>query len=149
MIDVYIARQPIFNFNKRVYAYELLFRSKAAQHLKDTDGNQATSCVLTSTFITEGIEKIAGLKPCFINFTQDLLEKKAPLSFPKTKVVIEVLEDVEPTKEVVAACREFRKEGYILALDDFVFAKKFEPLIKLAHIIKGSSHKCMQNLRHW
>ncbi|MBC8317741.1 MAG: HDOD domain-containing protein [Desulfobulbaceae bacterium] len=71
-----------------------------------------------------------------INFTQDLLEKKAPLSFPKTKIVIEVLEDVEPTKEVIAACREFRKAGYILALDDFVFAKKFEPLIKLAHIIK-------------
>ena len=136
MIDVYIARQPIFNFNKRVYAYELLFRSKAAQQLKDTDGNQATSCVLTSAFITEGIEKISGFKPCFINFTQDLIESNAPLSFPKTKIVIEVLEDVEPTKKVINACRAFRNEGYILALDDFVFHKKFEPLIRLAHIIK-------------
>lgn len=136
MIDVYIARQPIFNFNKRVYAYELLFRSKANQHLKDTDGNQATSCVLTSTFITEGIEKIAAYKPCFINFTQDLIEKNAPLSFPKTNTVIEILEDVEPTKKVISACRAFKNEGYTIALDDFVFHKKFVPLIRLAHIIK-------------
>jgi len=136
VIDVYIARQPIFNFNKRVYAYELLFRSKAAQHLQNTDGDQATSCVLTSTFITEGIEKIAGHKPCFINFTQDLLEKNVPLSFPKTKMVIEILEDVEPTQKVISACRTFKNEGYTIALDDFVFHKKFEPLIRLAHIIK-------------
>ncbi|MCK5196564.1 MAG: HDOD domain-containing protein, partial [Desulfobulbaceae bacterium] len=69
-------------------------------------------------------------------FTQDLIERNAPLSFPKTKIVIEVLEDVEPTKKVISACRAFKNEGYTIALDDFVFHRKFEPLIRLANIIK-------------
>ncbi|PRR81700.1 EAL and HDOD domain-containing protein [Clostridium vincentii] len=48
----------------------------------------------------------------------------------------EILEDVEPTDEIINACKELKEKGYILALDDFVFHSKYEELIKLADIIK-------------
>ncbi|HHB76669.1 MAG TPA: HDOD domain-containing protein [Desulfobulbus sp.] len=135
-MDVYIARQPIFTKNKRVYAYELLFRRSMGKNLGQVSGNKATTSVLSSAFLTEGIEKISGSKPCFINFTEQLLGKDIAGFFSKTKIVIEILEDVEPTERVIEVCRELSEKGYLIALDDFVYARKLEPLIALADIIK-------------
>lgn len=135
-MDVYLARQPIFTLNKRLHAYELLFRESMGVKLKDVDGGRATTSLLSSTFLTEGIEKISAGKPCFINFTEQLLGKDIAAFFPKTKIVVEVLEDVEPTVKVVAACKKLSEQGYRIALDDFVYKKKLDPLIELADIIK-------------
>jgi c-di-GMP-related signal transduction protein len=135
-MDFCIARQPIFTQNKRLYAYELLYRGNGEWNLSNTEGSRATSSLLSSTFLTEGIEKVTGTKPCFINFTQELLLKNIHSSFPKNRLVIEILEDVEPTTEVVEACEKMVNEGYTLALDDFIYKPKFDPLIRLASIIK-------------
>ena len=135
-MDFCIARQPIFNHNKCLYAYELLYRGDGEWNLDTIEGSRATSSLLSSTFLTEGIEKITGAKPCFINFTEDLLLKDIHSAFPKNRLVIEILEDVEPTTEVVEACQKMVDQGYTLALDDFIYKPKFDPLIKLASIIK-------------
>lgn len=135
-MHVTIARQPIFTCQKRLYAYELLFRDALGTPLQNIDGDRATASLLSSTFLTEGIEKIAGNKPSFINFTERLLLKRLPENFPKTKLVVEILEHVEPTKEIITVVEELKDEGYTIALDDFVYQKKFEPLIALADIIK-------------
>jgi len=135
-MDVYIARQPIFDIHKRLFAYELLFRQTLGLRLGDLSGDRATTSLLSTTFLTEGIEKIAGNKPCFINFTENLLLKEIATSFPKNKIVVEILEDVPPTVEVLEACRALSRQGYILALDDFVFTKELLPLIELVNIVK-------------
>jgi EAL and modified HD-GYP domain-containing signal transduction protein len=135
-MDFFIARQPILNTHKKLFAYELLYRGTKTSHLSNTSGNKATTSVLSSVFLTEGIEKISGLRPCFINFTRDLLLQNLPASFPKTQVVVEVLEDVPPTPEIVAICRKLRDDGYTIALDDFVYDPSLEPLIAIADIIK-------------
>lgn len=131
-----IARQPIFSFNKNLYAYELLFRGNGELSLQNTEGNRATSILLSSAFLTEGIEKVTGSKPCFVNFPEKLLLKSIPTAFSKTQLVVEILEDVEPTPEVIAACKRLKKDGYTLALDDFVYHPRFDPLLELADIVK-------------
>jgi len=135
-MDFYIARQPIFNIKERLFAYELLYRGTEEFPLTAVSGERATTSLLTSTFLTEGVDIISNSKPCFVNFTADLLLRNIPASFPPTRLIIEILEDVEPTKEIVSACRAFSKAGYKVALDDFVYHKKFEPLIEIADIIK-------------
>ncbi|NNG02296.1 MAG: hypothetical protein HKM93_23160 [Desulfobacteraceae bacterium] len=55
---------------------------------------------------------------------------------PKEKIVVEVLEDVAPTANIITACKELRENGYILALDDFEYKPGLEQLISLANIIK-------------
>ena len=135
-MEMYIARQPIFNFSKRLHAYELLYRGAAHYSLGQISGDRATTSLLTTTFLTEGIEKVSSAKPCFINFTRDLLLKKVPLSFPKNRVVIEVLEDVPATLDIIRVCQEFVAQGYTVALDDFIYHPSLEPLIALASIIK-------------
>ncbi len=135
-MDIFIARQPIFTLHKRLFAYELLYRGTKKTTLQTVNGNKATTSVLSSAFLTEGIETISGTRPCFINFTRELLIKNIPASFPKNLVVVEVLEDVPPTADVVEVCQKLKSEGYTIALDDFVYDRSLEPLIGLADIIK-------------
>jgi len=133
---VHIARQPVFDVHKKLFAYELLFRQTLGLSLGELSGDRATTSLLSTAFLTEGIEKIAGNKPCFINFTENLLLKEIAHSFPKNKIIVEILEDVRPTPEVIEACRHLSQMGYILALDDFVYAHELLPLVELTNIIK-------------
>ncbi len=135
-MDQYIARQPILNVHKKLYAYELLYRGAKHYTLDKVSGNRATASVLSSTFLTNDIQGISGHKPCFINFPQQLIEKMLPLSFPKSQIVVEVLEDVQPTNKVISACQRLHKAGYKIALDDFVYDRNLEPLLELASIVK-------------
>ena len=118
-MDVYVARQPIFNKKKKIYGYELLFRDGLTNAFPNIDGDTATSKVLTNSFLTIGMDQITGGKKAFINFPPKLLLKKIPLMFPHDKMTIEVLEDVKPDPEIIAACKELKDSGYDLALDDF------------------------------
>ena len=135
-MDVFVARQPIFNTQKKIYAYELLFRTGVTNGFPDVEGNIATTSLLSSSFFTVGIEKIAAGKLAFINFTEDLLLKGTPELFPQEKLMIEVLEDVDPSSDIIQKCREFKEKGFELALDDFVYSKKFDELLGLSNIIK-------------
>jgi c-di-GMP-related signal transduction protein len=135
-MDILIARQPIFDFNRRLFAYELLFRGTEDHDHTNLNGDRATTSLLSAAFLTEGIDRISGFKPCFINFTTELLTKNIPASFPRNKIVVEILEDVQPTAEVISVCQTLSQQGYMLAMDDFVYDRKLEPLIELADIIK-------------
>lgn len=135
-MEVYVARQPIFTTKKKIFGYELLFRDSMENYMPKIDGDKATSKLLSNSYFAFGIDSITGGKRAFINYTKNLLVKKLPLMFPKESAVIEVLEDVDPTDDVVRACREMVGKGYVLALDDFLYHPKMKPLIALAHIIK-------------
>ncbi len=135
-MDQIIARQPIFNAHRKLYAYELLYRGAEKRELGSVSGEKATTNLLTSAFLTKDIEDISGHRPCFINFTQKLLERNLPVAFPKNKLVIEILEGVHPSKRVLAVCRILREMGYRIALDDFVYHRNLEPFLELAHIVK-------------
>lgn len=135
-MDAFVARQPIFHASKKLFAYELLFRTGMSNAFPGIDGGTATSSLLSSSFFTVGIERISGGKLVFINFTEELLRRGVPTLFPKSEIVVEILEDVEPTEEVIEACRDLQQKGYLLALDDFVFRDNLQPLIDMARIIK-------------
>lgn len=135
-MDLFVARQPIFTVHRKLFAYELLYRGTKTSSLQNTSGNKATTSVLSSAFLTEGIEKISGLRPCFINFTRDLLLQNLPASFSKKLIVVEILEDVPPTPDIVVICKKLKDDGYTLALDDFVYDPSLEPLVEIADIIK-------------
>jgi c-di-GMP-related signal transduction protein len=135
-MDAFVARQPIFHGSKKLFAYELLFRTGMSNAFPGIDGGIATSSLLSSSFFTVGIERISGGKLVFINFTEELLRRGVPTLFPKSEIVVEILEDVQPTEEVVEACRDLQQKGYLLALDDFVFRDNLQPLIDMARIIK-------------
>jgi len=135
-MDVYVARQPIFNKRKRIYGYELLFRDGMVNAFPDVDGGAATSRVLSTSFLSNGIERITGRKKAFVNFTEKMITEKIPAMFPKKTIMVEILEDIEPNAAVVTACREMAKQGYNLVLDDFIYKPEMKPLLALVRIVK-------------
>ncbi len=135
-MDAYVARQPILDRKKTLFAYELLFRDGLSNYFPQVDGDTATSKVLSSSFLTIGIERITGGKRAFINFTQNLLLTDIPSMFPPQSTVVEILEDVKPDQAVIESCSKLSKAGYYLALDDFISKPGMQALIKLADIIK-------------
>ena len=131
-----VARQPIFDRTKNVVAYELLFRSSRINLYEASDGNQATSTLLIDSYLNLGIDVVTGGKKAFINFTGELLTQEVAHLLPSETVVVEILETVEPDEEILAACRKLKEAGYTLALDDFVYEPRFEPLLAYADIVK-------------
>ncbi|MGM0501670.1 MAG: EAL and HDOD domain-containing protein [Bacillota bacterium] len=135
-MDVFVARQPIFDEQEQVYGYELLYRDGVDNFYNHIDGDVATSEVLNSSFFLIGMENLTQGKKAFINFTTNLLKDKAPTIFNNQLIVIEVLEDVKITSKIVNSCESLKEEGYTIALDDFIFEPQYLPLIDLADIIK-------------
>lgn len=132
----YVARQPIFDAQQQLYAYELLFRDGKANGFPDISPEKATSRVLSSTHLSLGLEQVTGPHQAFINFHQDTLLHHFPVSLDPAKTVIEVLETVEVNVELVEACRQLKKMGYKIALDDYDLDSKWEPFLEFTSIIK-------------
>ncbi|NOQ47529.1 MAG: EAL domain-containing protein [Desulfobulbaceae bacterium] len=135
-MDIFVARQPIFSRQKKLFAYELLHRGSMKNVFPGTDGDKATSSVLVNTFLSIGLDKLVGPKWAFINFTEQHLLAQTPVQFPPEKVIVEILEHVLPTPEIINGCKQLKENGYILALDDFIFDDNLEPLVEIADIIK-------------
>lgn len=135
-MDIFVARQPIFDQRQNVYAYELLFRSGLANVFTHADPNQASSTVMSNSFFMMGIDTVTGGKKAFLNLTHDLLVQEYVTLLPKEVAVVEILETVDPTPEVVASCKKLKAAGYLIALDDFVDKAEYAPLLELADIIK-------------
>jgi len=135
-VEVYVARQPIFSRNKKIYGYELLFRGGTTNAFPPIDGDAATSKLLSNSFFNIGIEQLTGGKKAFVNFTEDLLLKKVPSLFPKDILVVEILENVKPHNGVVEACKQIASLGYAMALDDFFYTSEWDALISFADLIK-------------
>ncbi len=101
-MEVFLARQPIFDRQQKVYAYELLYRSGFKNNFYDnSDGDQATSMVLTHSFLSIGINTLTRGKMAFVNFSRNLLVQELITVFPNESMGVEILGDVEPDTEIV------------------------------------------------
>ncbi|MCP5107350.1 MAG: HDOD domain-containing protein [bacterium] len=133
----FVARQPIFDRQRTVIGYELLFRSGVDNFFDDfTDQDDASSKTLFDSFLLFGMNQLTGGKKAFINFTRNVLLMGAASAFPRHFLVIELLETIEPDPEVLSACQILQRNGYSLALDDFTFEKDLKPFIDFLDIIK-------------
>ena len=135
-MKVFLARQAIFDRSNNVIAYELLFRNGYENVYNCVDGNKATLNVIANSFYELNFKRVTDNKRAFINFTEELIHDEIATILPFKDVVIEILEDVEPTDQIISACKKLKEQGFTLALDDFVVDKKYNKLVELIDIIK-------------
>ena len=119
-VEVFIARQPIFNIHEEIVAYELLYRNNYANIFPQTDSDTATIDVLINSFLSIGIKEVANGKPSFINFTEKLILQGSLDFLDSSQVVIELLEDIPITVELIERLKKLKNKGFKLALDDFI-----------------------------
>ncbi|MFT5299783.1 MAG: EAL and modified HD-GYP domain-containing signal transduction protein [Mariniblastus sp.] len=136
MSSAFVGRHPIYTSDYNVEAYEVLFRDGPANQASFIDGDQATAELIFTVFAEMGIDQIVDDRRAFINVTRQFIVDRHAFSLPKSRVVLEVLEDVTPDAEVIAALEELSEAGYKIALDDFVYSPELIPLVEIADIIK-------------
>lgn len=138
--DRTFARQPIFDRDKKLHGYELLFRS-GPENAFQGDPDRATRTMLDN-FLLYGADAMTGASRAFINCTREALVDNLVSVLPKQSVVLEVLETIDPDPEVVAACQSLKKAGHKISLDDFVPRDGMRPLVELADYIKVDFQIC-------
>ena len=136
MSEILIGRQQILDSRLNIYAYEILFRGRDFDLSHIEGAANATNQVISDLLLEIGLNDIVGSAKAFINFTTRNLLEKTPLSLPKDRIVIEVLENITIDQTIIDNLNEFAREGYTIALDDFVFTPEWVPLVKIADIIK-------------
>ena len=139
MSEIFVGRQPIYNKSLGIYGYELLFRSGTINNAgvgQQVTADGATSTTIINSFLEMGLEKLVGDRYAFVNLTEHFLFEENNLPISPKQVVLEVLEDVPVNQQLVSSIKRLRKQGFIIALDDYIFNPNHKPIIELADIIK-------------
>jgi EAL and modified HD-GYP domain-containing signal transduction protein len=135
--NAYIARQPIVDAKHKLFAYELLFRHSAhAQSARIDTDMDAGITVIANTLVNMGTEWLLKGKLAFVNMEASMLMSSFSMLLPPENVVIEILETVQVTPEVLERLAELKEAGYRFALDDYQYLPETEPLLQLASYVK-------------
>jgi len=129
----FMARQSILDRDCKVHAYELLFRSGPENYFHESD---AASVTVLDKVLLFGLENLTGNKRAFINLDEETLRRDFARLLPKEKVVLEIVESVSPSAEMLAYCRDLKKDGYALALDDFSWQQEWAPFVEISDYAK-------------
>jgi len=128
-----VGRQPIFGAHLGIRGYELLFRGPKSQM---ADGVAMTADVLVRAGLDVGLGDLVGDKQVFVKAPRAFLVGEIEFPLPARQTVIEIVQDVARTPEVVAGCRHLVQNGFALALDHYVWDDDDDPLLELVSIIK-------------
>ncbi len=131
----FLARQPIFNPQRIVFGYELLFRSGPENFFCHPQPDVASASAADSLFLF-GIDRLAQGRRVFVNCTREFFIRDFPFMLPKESTVLEVLESVVVDDQLISACRRVKSAGYLLALDDYRDSPDWRPLLSITDFIK-------------
>lgn len=131
----FMARQPIFDRQNCVVAYELLYRKSQTAPSVVVSGSDDLQALM-NVLVDVGLDMLVENSIAFVNVSPQMLESDALRLLPPKRVVLEVLEGVEYSPAVHCALESLRESGYRLALDDYVFEERHLNLLSLVDLIK-------------
>jgi EAL and modified HD-GYP domain-containing signal transduction protein len=137
-LHAYVARQAIFDRRLDVVGYELLYRDSEENRARFDDVTQASAQTMLNAFVELGLDTLVGKVPAYVNMAADFLLGNYPIPLPPERTVIEVLENIPVTPQLIEALKGLRARGFKIALDDFILTEESRPLLSVAHIIKVS-----------
>lgn len=136
MENIFVARQPIYDRSNQLIGYELLYRASDTDKAEFSDGDLASSEVILNSFVNIGLDSLVGSAEAFINITEEFILNESLTPMFENQTVLEILEDIKPTKEVIAGVKRLKEQGYKIALDDFNYTPEHEGLLLLADYVK-------------
>jgi len=131
----FIARQPIFDRQLRVFGYELLFREGFENFACITDSELAARSTLDNSMLW-GLDQLCDGKLALVNCTRDVVTSRLVELLPPSTTVVEVLEGTLADREMVEACRSLGQKGYMVALDDISSIEEIKPYLGIADLVK-------------
>lgn len=134
--EVYLGRQPILTASRKIVAYELLFRSEYSLFARVVDDILATSTVIVNMLSEFGLDHVLGEQEAFLNVSASLLMSETLELLPAERVVLEILEDVPISPQIIERCNDLKDMGFRICLDDFQYRSEYDSILPIVDIIK-------------
>lgn len=136
MDNLFVARQPIYDSKDNLTGYELLYRAGNTDVAEFVDGKFASSQVILNSFLDVGFDSLVGSTNAFINITEDFILDESLTPMCEKQIVLELLEEITPSAEVIKGVKRLKNIGYRIALDDFKFSHEYDELLELSDFVK-------------
>lgn len=132
-----LARQPIFNKDLNVVAYELLYHPLQNHEVikflaDDQDACQALISNFTTVFDSGSLKTL----PAFINIAADFIRTESLPSLMHHNLVVEVEKTAPHTPDFLNRLNQCVDAGYRIALNDFKFSDEYGAILRMAQIIR-------------
>ncbi|MFP4053787.1 MAG: EAL and HDOD domain-containing protein [Phycisphaerae bacterium] len=112
-MDVFVARLPIFDKDKKVQAYELVFREGFEQYYRALGADRSVVDLEAIVSFEELTDGLRGLVP----FSRELLLTEfSSLLSPET-VMVGIPPAIGPDDQVVSTCEKLKSDGYQISMD--------------------------------
>lgn len=138
--SVYIARQPIFDQNGEIFAYELLYRDTDINNADVNDNLHATARVLVNTLNYIGLHTLTQGHMAFIKVDDKILRDNIIDAISPAYFILEILESTVITTDLVKRINALHLKGYRFALNrchyDNDFLLRFRSLLDVIEYIK-------------
>jgi len=139
MKTVFIARQPIFNSERDVFAYELLYRQSAkadSTALDMVDPNMATAQVLVNFIQHLGIKQLKIDQPVFVNFTDEFLSLEIYSPLPPDRVILDVIKTSSDLRTTIDNLRKIKENGFRFAYEITDYSDINDLILQMASFIR-------------
>ncbi len=134
-MDSRLVRQPVVTSNKDVYGYELLYGGTPAYSIDLADetacltSDQAQPASEVLTQMSDGLVSI-------VRFDRQQLEAQRYRALPSDRFLLEIPETELPDRSLANVCREARRLGYRVVLNDFVVEPRLQPMLDCIDLMK-------------
>ena len=133
---VLLAKQAIYNTDNSAFGFELLFRDETNLSALEVGEDFATNQVLVNYWTSLSNDLTNNDTPIFINVSESFLLSDYFLPINQSLVVIELLETIIVSEELIASIKAWKDKGFRFALDDFDFSEQWIPILPLVDFIK-------------
>lgn len=117
-MELFFARQAIYEKNDDVFAYELIFNSLDESNIYDKDLEDKRIKFICN-YGTIGLSKFTNNKRALVSFTSMSLMEDIPDLLGNTNVIIQLSKNNNFSKEVIDSIIELKNKGYLIAYNDF------------------------------
>jgi EAL and modified HD-GYP domain-containing signal transduction protein len=143
----YIVRQPIKDRDNNIMGYEILYHGEN-QAYGDDSGSEFAAADTIYNFLLQNTSKVLRGSLNFMTFTPTLLVKKTPRLFDRSELVMQIDDSVIIHPLAMHLVRQYVKEGYKVAVNEFQFAPRYLALLDDIHYIKLNFQELADNTLH-
>jgi len=141
MHKLYISKQKIIGKSREPFAYELTFKDESNKPVGFSTHLQSTAKLIVNSIASSELNKLLGVKGmAFINVDETTLSKGILDILDKKRFILNILEDIVLTEEVIEKIVAYKKQGFLLSLEHFDSSArmiiKFKRLFNYIDIIK-------------
>lgn len=132
--NIYLARQPVFDIDLNLWAYELLYRDRLlATNAVFIDKLQATMNVLEGLPLCHDFEG----ENCsvIINFPSRAVIDQLQKAYPVESTMVQLTDSAYSEEGLIESIQKLKREGYLFSLDNFENIPQHDKICSLADYI--------------